>query len=49
MNFVRTNNLSLKNKSFTSRVDIGVKKSEFVAETQFLSGKMWDTLLRFSL
>ena len=38
MNSVRSNNLSLKYQKFTTSVykDIGTRKFEFVAKTQFL-------------
>ena len=36
MNSVRSNNLSLKYQRFTPWVIIGIKKIEFVANTQFL-------------
>ena len=41
INSVRSNDLSLKYHRFTpkDRKDIGISKFEFVAKTQFLSGK----------
>ena len=43
MNYVRSNNLSLKYHKFTSSgcKDIGIRKFEFVAKTQFLTVKVW--------
>ena len=46
MNSVRSNNLSLKYQSFTTVgcKDIGIRKFEFVAKTQFLSVFLWQII-----
>ena len=43
MNYVRSNSLSLKNQMFTLSYckDIGIRKFEFVAKTQFLKPNKW--------
>ena len=47
MTFVRSKNISLKYQRFTTlgSKDIGIRKSEFVAKSQFLSGYGYDPVL----
>ena len=47
MTFVRSKNISLKYQRFTTlgSKDIGIRKSEFVAKSQFFSGYGYDPVL----